>query len=1069
MALLYPVNLVRLFNLPSFNTPGVYLRGTAFTQEGRLYFDRKLGRIAGTDPTKETLITYEVFSKDNKQLNITEINNLLSTQNSFPEGQENILITSNIDLSYTMRQEYFGLINFTSPEGIVEKINKQDYLQKVTSGDITTMYYYETDEVNEYLKSSAPVMVNVGLDTYNDGLNPLGRSSGEMDQAGQLNALPLSSILIGFSITEGADGGPIDTRESNDVEWENTIYDAWGLSYVSKRNISRGVTTNAEGDVLLPESVEPIIINHETNPWRIRFILDGGFSTEALEGLFAGSIAQLPNLQLWIELDTPATLPIKVMDRVKLLGEFENWPHEFTVVDIEGEIGGITRIYLDIFYPKDISANSFANENTEIGYLNGKDHFSVGVTNKVALLPAPFEMRVGDGQAYTDNIVEAYSFQEAKNMEINFIWENDYDGYSHKTHEILSSYYCDYKGVGSDIKFSRPISTEAQSNIGFTNIEFKSNDIEVIIDENETISMFPTYSPRSPEQPSIGELYFDKAPQSGVRNRGFQDGAGFRNAPGKFTGPNNTLATSVPQAVNTTLQMKHGQWNTNRSDGAWPQVNDSNAKPVAGQTSNVSLPLLRGGIGSAASYVQLTLLTDSEFYLVQKQQEIALQTGQFYRIRVDIEILNYGNFDNYDVIDLELAPGLLDKSNNNGTIQKTFTESENTYFSTQGQLPLDTDITLYSKIFTAKTSPQSMLGKFYLYVNATGFYKQGATYNEQGLTIRLNGYEVEVLDDVAMQAESPDLELDTVNTPVYKYLVLQWGDEKNLLTDEQIKETFYFSYYDEDEDDTAITISKAKNLYNSLTKAKYIKSPDSNNVVQNNLYSHYYTESGLKNLKIILFRLNNDETQLLETKLLQSNLIINDGSALTRDFEIFGGSDFTLLPLGEREAIIGGMDKESNYVESLVKLTNDNLFDNDELIIKKSANLFNEKFQNDEYGVSPSNLDLSTTRVFNKPIDIYDLLSVDRSTLVDNEFNLDDVNLPINSAATDIFINNEDCIIDINPQNIEFLTIPNKQGVEDKGILLGDYKVKKPSNSKIKKENIMDVALLDINKDKQAF
>ena len=107
--------------------------------------------------------------------------------------------------------------------------------------------------------------------------------------------------------------------------------------------------------------------------------------------------------------------------------------------------------------------------------------------------------------------------------------------------------------------------------------------------------------------------------------------------------------------------------------------------------------------------------------------------------------------------------------------------------------------------------------------------------------------------------------------------------------------------------------------------------------------------------------------------------------------------------------------------------------------------------------------------MFNKPIDIYDLLSVDRSTLVDNEFNLDDVNLPINSAATDIFINNEDCIIDINPQNIEFLTIPNKQGVEDKGILLGDYKVKKPSNSKIKKENIMDVALLDINKDKQAF
>ena len=39
--------------------------------------------------------------------------------------------------------------------------------------------------------------------------------------------------------------------------------------------------------------------------------------------------------------------------------------------------------------------------------------------------------------------------------------------------------------------------------------------------------------------------------------------------------------------------------------------------------------------------------------------------------------------------------------------------------------------------------------------------------------------------------------------------------------------------------------------------------------------------------------------------------------------------------------------------------------------------------------------------------------------------NGDDEKLPLNSFATDIFISDEECLLDINPQNLDFVTISN--------------------------------------------
>jgi len=52
---------------------------------------------------------------------------------------------------------------------------------------------------------------------------------------------------------------------------------------------------------------------------------------------------------------------------------------------------------------------------------------------------------------------------------------------------------------------------------------------------------------------------------------------------------------------------------------------------------------------------------------------------------------------------------------------------------------------------------------------------------------------------------------------------------------------------------------------------------------------------------------------------------------------------------------------------------------------------------------------------------------------------------------------------------MEYLTIPNTVGDKDKGILIGDYKIKKEKNQPFRKEGIMEISLLEDDSQKQAF
>ena len=60
---------------------------------------------------------------------------------------------------------------------------------------------------------------------------------------------------------------------------------------------------------------------------------------------------------------------------------------------------------------------------------------------------------------------------------------------------------------------------------------------------------------------------------------------------------------------------------------------------------------------------------------------------------------------------------MLDTSQNQSEYQKTFTDAENIYDSSLGELPIDTVLTLYSKVFTTKFSVSNPKGVFYLYTN----------------------------------------------------------------------------------------------------------------------------------------------------------------------------------------------------------------------------------------------------------------------------------------------------------------------------------------------------------------
>ena len=298
------------------------------------------------------------------------------------------------------------------------------------------------------------------------------------------------------------------------------------------------------------------------------------------------------------------------------------------------------------------------------------------------------------------------------------------------------------------------------------------------------------------------------------------------------------------------------------------------------------------------------------------------------------------------------------------------------------------------------------------------------------------------------------------------YEVIQWGDEKRLLSDEDIQNSFYFKPYEQEGD------FDYENFF-----AKKLSQKESDAIAMGIGYDdgssfsyfpsrHTYNTPGVKEIKIIVYRYMKELPIVTQTILVTKNVIVNDGTLLSQDFEIFGGTDFNFLPIKENQATIGGLSDDSEYNKSITKILKDDNFIDEDYLTKRSAEQYNEDYDSGLLGQGPGNLDIGQTRVFTKPFDIYDFITNNRQAIADNDFVIN--SLPINSSATNIFINSNDCVVDLNPENNEFLTIQNQAGLSEQGVLVGDFALT-VQNGLVKRQATMQIALRDKAKDKQAF
>ena len=294
-----------------------------------------------------------------------------------------------------------------------------------------------------------------------------------------------------------------------------------------------------------------------------------------------------------------------------------------------------------------------------------------------------------------------------------------------------------------------------------------------------------------------------------------------------------------------------------------------------------------------------------------------------------------------------------------------------------------------------------------------------------------------------------------INNSYFTYQVIQWGDEKKLLSNTDIRDTYFFNLYDVEE------YPQSDNYF----LRKWFASQNREAVPIQDSVSHVYNTPGVKSIKIIVYRYDKTNSFLTQTYLVTKNIVVNDGLLQSQDFAVFGGTDFNFLPIGDNQAIIGGFNKSSEYHSSVSRIVKDDNFVSEDYLQKISAKDYVEKINSNLLGEQPGQLDLGQTRFFSEPRDIYDFIGGDKLEWITDGSG----SLPINSLATDIFIRDDECTIDMNPPNNEFLSIQNQAGTDEQGILIGDYEVNQPKNGRVQKQGVMKTPLLESINDEQAF
>ena len=284
----------------------------------------------------------------------------------------------------------------------------------------------------------------------------------------------------------------------------------------------------------------------------------------------------------------------------------------------------------------------------------------------------------------------------------------------------------------------------------------------------------------------------------------------------------------------------------------------------------------------------------------------------------------------------------------------------------------------------------------------------------------------------------------------YKFYVVDWNDVDNKFTNSE-------EYLNNIPDNNIDMLEKQnQNLYKFADLSETL--------------IHNYSTPGMKIIKAVLFSHlpTYENSQVVRWKFIETRIYLDVPITKYPDFGELGGQDFTTIPWPYTTPIIGGISENSKYKISIRNTLGGGKIAENEII---DIRFLTEADENDELGKSIQKMDLQQVRFIIGPpedestYDMHTLLGINNNIVQEDNFypytdtthwDCRDWDLNRNycfseeSSVGQIFIGDNldldlkrDCTLELNLGNLDGKTINDTNGNPNKGIMIGDYKIKK--------------------------
>lgn len=312
----------------------------------------------------------------------------------------------------------------------------------------------------------------------------------------------------------------------------------------------------------------------------------------------------------------------------------------------------------------------------------------------------------------------------------------------------------------------------------------------------------------------------------------------------------------------------------------------------------------------------------------------------------------------------------------------------------------------------------------------------------------------------------------------FKFYVVSWDD-----VDNQFENVDDF-LSDIPNDVVGLKSKRVNNLYkfseirNRNLKSKIETSindfPRNYSEQAGNFLYHNYSTSGVKNVKIVMFSYTknpDDFQQIIRWKFIHSRIFVDIPINQYPDFPALGGADYVTLPFPYIAPVIGGVDENSKFNTAVNKTLSGGKIGNNDIIDQQLLFKFNKDKK--YLGKSINKLNLAQVRFFNTgSFDMHRILGIENNITTDGlDFNpytsissslnsnpyWDGIenSFPEESSVGKILIGevqdsnlNKKCMIELNCGELNNDSINNTAGVGGKGVLMGDYNIKKTEKNR---------------------